>query len=161
MSNLTPAARTVKPSRRAEKVWHATISKPEGGVCALCLTSTEGGKVERFGYYLSAIPSDIGRAFHLVKFADQVKPGEPGEYDVLLAGTLSQCECRGWLRWGHRGPCKHLRELAKLLAEGLLPDAPCHCGKRPAVVSGECLPCSDAAADAIARRHDLDACDDL
>jgi hypothetical protein len=147
---------TVTKTRRAEKTWHANISKPESGVCALCLTATQGNKVERFGYYLSAIPSDFGRAFHLTKFAEQVKPGEPSEYDVLLAGKLSQCECVGWLRWGHRGPCKHLRSLAKLLAEGLLPEAPCHCGRKAELSTGECQACADAWADRQARVRDLD-----
>jgi hypothetical protein len=35
----------------------------------------------------------------------------------------STCECWGFLRWGHRGPCKHIKCLKKLLAEGKLPVA--------------------------------------
>jgi hypothetical protein len=150
---------TATKTRRTEKTWHANISRVVNGGAALRLTSVEGPKVERFHYFVTAIPADFGLGFHLERFANEVEEGEPREYHVLLAGKQSSCECKGFLRWGHRRPCKHLRSLAKLHAEGRLPAAPCHCG-RPAVVGGECLPCSDAAADRIARRHDCE-CDDL
>jgi hypothetical protein len=158
VTSLTSPARPVKASR--EKVWHANISNVVNHGAALRLTSTEGNRTEVFHYFVEAIPADFGLGFHLEKFANEVEEGEPSEYHVLLAGKSSTCECKGWLRWGHRKPCKHLRSLAKLHAEGKLPPAPCHCG-RPAVAGGECLACSDAAADRAARRHDLDTLDDL
>jgi hypothetical protein len=72
---------------------------------------------QRFGYYLEALPSDIGgKAFRLTKVAHQVEEGHDPSYDVLLHGPDSSCTCLGMLRWGHRHPCKHISALQALVS---------------------------------------------
>jgi hypothetical protein len=117
-------ATTNKTRKRAEKTWHANISTVVNGVAALKLTSTSpSGKVEVFGYYVSGIPAAWGVAFHLEKFAADVQEGEPACYAVNI-GPEPSCECKGWLRWGHRTLCKHIRSLRQLHGQGRLPTGP-------------------------------------
>jgi hypothetical protein len=162
--STTPAPRV--KARRPEKTWSANVSAVFGHGCAVRLTSVEAretgpAKVETFHYFVEAIPSDFGHGFHLTKFVQDLRPGEPAEYHVLVGDGAPDCECRGWLRWGHKtGSCKHIRAIAKLLSEGKLPPAPCRCGA-PAAAGPQCLACSDAAAGAAARRADLAELDAL
>jgi hypothetical protein len=80
-----------------------------GNVQVLALTT---GKDTVF-YRLEALLADAGRGFRLVKADRGDGPGE--EYDVLLDGRDSSCECKGFLRWGH---CKHLESLSALSNSG-------------------------------------------
>jgi hypothetical protein len=104
MKSLTSPRPRVKPSRSA------TLGNPVNGHYPLTLTV---GK-QRFGYYLEALPCDIGgKAFRLTKLAHQVEEGQPDHYDVHLDGASSSCECLGHLRHHH---CKHQDVLRVLLA---------------------------------------------
>jgi hypothetical protein len=53
------------------------------------------------------------RAFCLSKFTGE-------SYDVNLgdAGNPPSCECLGFQRWGHRGPCKHVIGLSARVKAG-------------------------------------------
>ena len=51
-------------------------------------------------------PEVASKAFRLVKHGD-----EPASYDVSVQTHGPQCECKGFLRWGH---CKHLAGLIAL-----------------------------------------------
>jgi hypothetical protein len=73
---------------------------------------------DAFHYWLTPLPSDFGRAFRLTKFLHQ--GGE--QYDVLLDGDQSTCECLGHLRW--QTPCKHISALLQLDLAGRLPTPP-------------------------------------
>jgi hypothetical protein len=155
--------------RRTEKTWHANISAVVNGVAALRLTSVSpSGKTESFGYYVTAIPSAWGVACHLEKFAGEVEDGEPTDYNVNMDPTnrehgQHECPCRGQLRWDHRRPCKHIRCLLKLHAQGKLPRLPqppaplCEvCEQSPAAAGRECLACHDRAAYIEAQRYTLE-----
>jgi hypothetical protein len=112
MKSLTTTRNRVKPSRSAQ------LGAPVNGVFPLVLTVTKGAKVERFGYYLERLPSDIGgKAFRLTKVAHQVDGG-PDHYDVRLDGAGHSCECLGHLRHGHKTVCKHAACLRALVASG-------------------------------------------
>jgi hypothetical protein len=63
------------------------------------------------GYFVTALPSDWGRAFRLEPFATQRRPDQPDAYHVLLAGEQSTCECMGFMAHGH---CLHLAALQSL-----------------------------------------------
>jgi hypothetical protein len=111
MKSLTATKSRVKPSRSAQ------LGAPVNGVFPLLLTVTKGAKVERFGYYVEPLASDLGgRAFRLTKLPHQVEEGQDPAYDVLLYGNDSSCSCLGFLRWGHRGPCKHISACAALVS---------------------------------------------
>jgi hypothetical protein len=166
MTVSSATAPAVKTSRtRREKTWHANISRVVNGHAAMTLTCRGGSRVEVFGYYVTAVPSDFGTAYRLEKFAGDVEEGEPSEYCVNLDVANPEhgnhlCPCLGQQRWGHRHPCKHIRSLLKLHAEGRLPQLPARlcevCEAAPAVAGRECLRCHDAAALARAQRCDLD-----
>jgi hypothetical protein len=101
---------------------------------------------------------DFGRGFEVTKVS-----GEDcfQSYDVLLDGQDSQCECRGWLRWSHRGPCRHLWLVGELLRDGVIrpkprPPLPFPQPPRPAASLEE----SDWAEDRQRRLADL-SLDDL
>jgi hypothetical protein len=74
------------------------------------------GKKTTF-YEVALIPEAWGTAFTLTK-------QDRTTYDVNLGdeaeGLPPTCECPGWLRWGHRGPCKHLQSLRALVDAGKL-----------------------------------------
>jgi hypothetical protein len=85
----------------------------------LVLTIKVGDEV--FLYDLVEIPTELGgRAFRLRKAGV-----EPEEYNVLLNGEHSTCDCRGFARYGmgcHGGTgCKHVGSLNALVAAGRLP----------------------------------------
>jgi hypothetical protein len=63
------------------------------------------------------LETDFGRGFELVKQGEDPSP-EP--YHVLVDGENSQCTCLGWLRHGHRHPCRHLIGCSTLLRLGLI-----------------------------------------
>src|SRR5579884_1269028 len=70
-------------------------------------------------YRLEEIGADRGRGFRLTKA--QGAPGEAGEYEVLLDGQFSSCECKGFLRHNH---CRHVESLTALQNAGKLTAAP-------------------------------------
>jgi hypothetical protein len=102
-----------------------TLGNPVNGVRCLRLTV---GKTTT-GYYVVPQDSQLGGiAFRLERFAQDIQPGEPGHYNVLLddaCPTRSLCDCPGFERWGwHPGPdgsavaCKHLESLLALVCGG-------------------------------------------
>jgi hypothetical protein len=66
-------------------------------------------------YLLTTLAATVGAGFHLAKADRGDGPGE--EYDVLLDGQFSSCECKGFLRWNH---CKHVEALTALVKSGKL-----------------------------------------
>jgi hypothetical protein len=115
MSSISTTDPARKPSRpRPER--RMTLGAPSrNGVRALKLTV---GKTTA-GYYVLPMPCELpGVAYRLVKFDQDVKPGEADHYDLRLVSgrvTDSTCECAGFLKHGwHRTPdgklvsCKHL-----------------------------------------------------
>jgi len=79
------------------------------------LTLTVGKTVST--YLVFPLRSDWGRAFRLEKQSGERMEGEPDNYDVMLNGKESSCECMGFCRWGH---CKHVDSLAELKRRGRL-----------------------------------------
>lgn len=80
-----------------------------GSVQVLALTT---GKDTTF-YRLETLLADAGRGFRLVKADRGDGPGE--EYDCLLDGEQSVCDCKGFSKWGH---CKHVESLDALVTAG-------------------------------------------
>jgi hypothetical protein len=69
-------------------------------------------------YKLTALASDFGVAYRLLR-ADKGDGQGSAEYDVcLLDGGRSTCECLGSLRWRHRTTCKHVAALFQLRKQG-------------------------------------------
>lgn len=106
MNTLPRSKPAVKPSRLL--TYH-----PELGI--LILTVTTGRKVEKFGYFVDAIPSDFGRAFRLIKTPVAGVPSVTYHVNIGGDGHGPSCECKGFLRWGS---CKHTESLATLVAAG-------------------------------------------
>lgn len=104
MNTTTKTRQRIKPSRTANLL---TV----GASQVLALTV---GKETTF-YKLETLLADAGQGFRLVKADKGDGPGE--EYDVLLFGRQSSCECKGFLRHHH---CKHLESLAALNQAGKL-----------------------------------------
>jgi hypothetical protein len=75
------------------------------------------GKASTF-YELTVLPEACwGRGFVLTK-------EDRTSYGVNLGdeaqGMAPACDCVGFLRWGHRGPCRHLAALMALAQAGQL-----------------------------------------
>ena len=65
-------------------------------------------------YAVEVFPShEGGRGVELTKH-------DGTRYHVHLDGGASHCECLGWLRWGHRAPCRHVASLLALQRAGRL-----------------------------------------
>src|SRR6516164_250988 len=122
MASITSPAPARKASRPER---HATLGAAHGGV--RCLKLTVGKKTT--GYYVVPLESQLGgRALRLERFPQDVQPGEPDHYNLLLDTALptrSLCDCKGFERWGwHRGAdgkvvsCKHLDSCLALAAGG-------------------------------------------
>jgi len=101
-------ATATKPRKSENRV--ATL-RPIGAAQVLGLTA---GKDTVF-YLLTPLAATVGAGFHLAKADRGDGPGE--EYDVLLDGQFSSCECKGFLRWNH---CKHVEALTALVKSGKL-----------------------------------------
>jgi hypothetical protein len=124
MTSLTKTRSRVKPERSCR------LGNPVNGVRPLLITTGTGPKAKNFGYYLTAIPTDLGRGFHLEKLPHQVEDDGPDSYDVLIDPRdvrlppgqpgHSTCECMGHLRWRHQTVCKHIASLLVLIKEGQL-----------------------------------------
>jgi hypothetical protein len=113
MSSITPPCPADKP-KRACHVW-----QPTQGIWVLTITQFHQRKAAQdTHYYLTAIPSDWGRAFE-VKHLD----ADGGEaYHVHLTSDGPCCDCKGFTAHGH---CKHAEGLTALDARGkLLPIRP-------------------------------------
>ena len=84
-------------------------------------------------------------AFHLQKADTGDGPGE--EYDVLLDGQFSTCECKGFLRHGMKAAggsgCKHIAGCKAALDAGQLKASPVASKPAPAVrvVRDTCFNC--------------------
>jgi hypothetical protein len=67
-------------------------------------------------YFLKVIPCDFGHGFELTKLAGTCAT----VYHVALDPTAGRhsCECKGFLRWGHKTLCKHIAGLLALAAAG-------------------------------------------
>ena len=122
MASITPTAPDRKPSRPER---HMALGAAHGGV--RCLRLTVGKKTT--GYYVVPLESQLGGvAFRLERFPQDVRPGEPDHYNLLLDTALptrSLCDCKGFERWGwHQAPggqvvsCKHLDSCLALAAGG-------------------------------------------
>jgi hypothetical protein len=131
-TKTTKTTKTRKPQARSAKIVQA------GDATILWLTV--GNDVT--AYRVTVLPCAFGKAaFHLLKADKGDGPGE--EYDVLLDGQFSRCECKGFLRWNH---CKHLEALTAL----------CQCGKiagpqaapKPQQAAPEVKPVPQAVPDA-------------
>jgi hypothetical protein len=115
MASLTTSPRRVKPSR------HATLGNPVNGHYPLLITVAKGAKVEKSGYYVEALPCDLGgRAFRVHKLPHEVEEGQDPAYDVQLDGANSSCTCLGHLRWGHKTVCRHVACLQALVSRNRL-----------------------------------------
>jgi hypothetical protein len=119
---------------------------------AVFLWLTVGNNVT--AYRVTAIPHAFGKAaFHLQK-ADK-GDGNPEEYDVLLDGPHSTCDCQGFQRHGMNAAngtgCKHIAGCQAALNAGQLHAAPApkpqpapkrpwceHCNDNPAVYCSHC-----------------------
>jgi hypothetical protein len=125
-TRITPATPTATTGRRkpGRKVAYHQINDRVG---TLEMTIGEGEKAVTFGYYVEPVASDFGAAFTMTKYRTQQKPDEPAAYATLLdlspedpGHPRHSCECLGFLRWGHRSPCKHVASLLALHRSGKL-----------------------------------------
>jgi hypothetical protein len=109
--------KTRKPQARSAKVVHL------GDAVILWITVDKNTTA----YRVTALPHAFGKAaFHLQK-ADK-GDGEPEEYDVLLDGPFSSCECKGFLRHGMKAAggtgCKHIAGCQAAVNAGQLQATP-------------------------------------
>jgi hypothetical protein len=80
------------------------------------LQITEGGKVDL--YHVARTDSDFGNAFEVDKVEMDSSVGDYvsiANYDVLIDGRRSTCDCLGFSRFGY---CRHIQGLAVLIAKG-------------------------------------------
>ncbi len=75
------------------------------------------------GYWLAELNrcdmQGAERCFRLTKFARDIKPGEPTNYDVVISPDgFDSCECLGHLRHGHKTVCRHVAAVRCLIAKG-------------------------------------------
>jgi hypothetical protein len=99
---------TRKPRQRKKPVRLVGIVR-QGGETFLRIT-LDG---EPTHYRLTALSSDMGRAFRLEKMAAGSFIVVEKTYDLCLsANDCSSCECKGFIRWSH---CKHLESLSALI----------------------------------------------
>jgi hypothetical protein len=123
VSTLRKRRVRVKPARSLR------YYQPPAGSPYRILDITEGEHLTC--YFVLPLASDFGRCYRLEKFTCHRRGDEPDSYDVCLAedGNHS-CACWGHLRWGSRGPCRHIAALLTLQAVGTLP------GQAPALLEG-------------------------
>jgi hypothetical protein len=114
MSTATKSHQRVKPERRIRLL--QPIRDRSGAI------QITVGK-ERQPYDVRRLDSDYGVAYRLIKHELIQQPEGFYEleitacYDVLLCGTQSTCECKGFL---HHGQCKHVDGLTVLRQRGLI-----------------------------------------
>jgi hypothetical protein len=114
MSTVTTSRKRVKPERRIR-----LLQPIRDGSGAIQITI---GK-ERQPYDVRLLDSDYGVAYRLIKHELVQQPEGFYEleitacYDVLLCGTESTCECKGFLKHRH---CKHVEGLTVLRQRGLI-----------------------------------------
>lgn len=111
---------TLRSSPRMVRLVEAPAEWLNGGEGHLVIT--EKGIETR--YYFRALATQLpGRAFHIRKvysFNTRLGKGEvhTEEYDCRVHTPAdSNCECLGFLRWGH---CRHVEVFAALIAKGKL-----------------------------------------
>jgi hypothetical protein len=114
---MTTTTKTRKPVTRSAKVTRL------GDATILWLTVDKNVTA----YRVTPLPCAFGKAaFHLQK-ADK-GDGQPEEYDVLLDGQRSTCECKGFLRHGMKAAdgrgCKHVAGCQAAVNAGQLQAAP-------------------------------------
>lgn len=108
-----------KPQRTVRLV-EAPAEWLNGGEGKLVITE---GPVTTTYYFRSLVSQLPGRAFHIRKahsFNARLGKGEEHaeEYDCRVHTPAdSNCECLGFLRWGH---CRHVEVFAALIARGKL-----------------------------------------
>jgi hypothetical protein len=117
MAYATQASKPKKPVTRSAKVTRL------GDATILWLTVDKNVTA----YRVTPLPHAFGKAaFHLAK-ADK-GDGQPEEYDVLLDGPRSTCECKGFLRHGMKAAggtgCKHVAGCQAAVSAGQLQAAP-------------------------------------
>ena len=105
--NATQTRKPTKPQTRTAKLLDLGGYQP-----TLVLTV---GKLTQF-YAIEHLDSQLGgKATRLTKPLDG-SGQEPEQYDVLLDGSRSTCECKGFLRHGMCADCKGCKHIAGLNA---------------------------------------------
>jgi hypothetical protein len=114
---------TSKPARKPKDRLARLMTV--GGARVLALTQDK----ETVFYSLTDLDHGFGEAaFRLTKAIGA--PGEEAEYDVMIDGARSTCECKGFLAHRH---CKHLEGIEALIKSGKLPV----CRKQPVIANAE------------------------
>lgn len=125
MSSITKSATNRKSSIRITSSY-----RTEPGMRVFVSIVQDGKQSD---YWFSRIDCAIGGAgVHVEKIWDgKSRDFASEEYDVLIDGSRSSCECKGFLRFGY---CRHVTAAIQLLAEGKLKPAPRpeHVEERPA-----------------------------
>jgi SWIM zinc finger len=95
---------------------------PEGRG-AFSITTQEGMKEpETTLYACTVFPAFDGASIgvYLTKEEGEGTDADCQDYQVNLDSQQSTCSCRGFLRWGHRHPCRHIGALLSLQGKGKL-----------------------------------------
>ncbi len=94
-----------------------TVLEPFGpdGRGLVRITARVGRRVEETTYRCTAFSAYDGAALGITWEKE-----DGTTYTTCLDGYGSRCECLGFLRWGHRHPCKHIDAGHKLKELGLL-----------------------------------------
>jgi hypothetical protein len=107
---MSETTATRKPRQRQPKQRTCRLTQTGGGA-ALVIRQRQGTQAEQVdAYFLEPIPADHGRGLLLHKH-------DGTSYAVLLAGTDSECDCKGFESHGH---CKHVESLLALQQRGRL-----------------------------------------
>lgn len=123
MNSITKSA-TNRKSSLVITAYHTEPGMP------LSVVITVDGKESH--YWTEIIPSDFGTAIRFSKAWDgKTRDFSTEEYDALLDGSHSSCECKGFLHFGY---CRHVTAAIQLLSEGKLQPAPSphHAPEKPA-----------------------------
>lgn len=126
-----PATATERKVSKPAITRTAHVEFLRDGLWSLDLTIVTNGKSETFNYYVEDLGSDaddlgdrtiLRQCYRLHKTRLESTPGEPDNYDCKIdtnptdpKNPVHECECRGFLRWGH---CKHTASLAALIRAG-------------------------------------------
>lgn len=114
MASVSSPTRTRKSAaRHIRLVVPLTADAGSVGIIAI----TEGKKVDEYVVYRTPSEFPYTKGFSVTKVGETM--GE--SYAALIdqaAPELSSCECKGFLRWGTRKPCRHIAGLTALMKCG-------------------------------------------